>query len=318
MAPGVDHPTSGHEPRPRTLGPTAVRRRPVHRGPGRPGARERFAALDPYRVAREWQRYEGTPQRELFRELRTRFLRRHPPAPGWVVDLGSGPGRFSEEIGGLPVRTVLVDISDEMLRSARRRRPLEGRGTLIRADALHPPLRPGRITSVVALGNPVGFAGAEADEVLAAAAELLRPGGQLVLEAVSGPGEYSAYLRRLPRGAVRRLLGAPLSLVQGRLLREGFRRLPPRRSEPGEFRRYSPKELAARLAAYGLTVTDVCAVAPCLGADPDRTAAVRADPPAWRHLLELEETVGRLPDRHPPAAALLVRAVRGPGPRPSE
>lgn len=235
-----------------------------------------------------------------------------------MLDLGSGPGRFSEDLGGDPARTVLLDISLEMLLSARRRRPVSGRGALLRADALRPPLRPGAFRSIVALGNPIGFAGPRADDLLHAAVGLLAPGGQLVLEAVCGPGEYSAYLRRLPTGSVRRLIGAPLSLVQGRLLREGFRRLPLRRAEPGEFRRYAPTELVSRLAAEGAVVTDACAVAPCLGADPERTAAVRLDPSAWRHLLTLEETVGRLPERQAPAAAVLLRAVRRPRTRPSE
>src|SRR5579864_6312733 len=51
-------------------------------------ARDRFRTLDSYRAAREWLRYEGTPQRELFRELRRRFIERHTRLAGWVVDVG--------------------------------------------------------------------------------------------------------------------------------------------------------------------------------------------------------------------------------------
>ncbi len=54
-------------------------------------------------------------------------------------------------------------------------------------------------------------------------------------------------------------------------------------------------------------------VAPSLGPDPDRIAAVQGDPAAWRRLLEVEEAVGRSPARFSVASALLVAAERSAG-----
>lgn len=271
--------------------------------------------LDDYRVGRELQRYEGTPQRDLFRELRVRFLQRHATAAPWVADIGSGPGRFSTDIGGTDSRRLLVDLSQEMLREAQRRHagPAGDAAGLrpIRADAARPPWRPGRFGEVVLLGNVVGFSEGNASAVLDRALASVAPGGSAVVEAVAGAGERSRYLARLPAGAVRRLLLAPINLVRPRLEREGFR---PEGESPKSsgFRRLSVAELTDAFRRHGLETTEIMAVAPALGPDPDRIAAVRGEPRAWRHLLDLEEIVGRHAARCDRAAALLIAGRRPP------
>jgi SAM-dependent methyltransferase len=301
--------------------PTARGRPPTHRGPTdrhpttEPASpRERFLQLDHYRAEREWNRYEGTAQRDLFRELRTRFLQRHAAQEGWVVDVGSGPGRFAPVVGGPAARRVLVDLSLEMLREARRRLRGTGSITLLRADGASAPLRPGRFSEVVVLGNPIGFAGDRAEETLAGVGALVAPGGVLLLESVAGSGERSRYLSRLPPGAVHRLLAAPANLIRARVEREGYRpeaTASPARAAP--FRRIPPTALLRSLEAGGLHVEETIAVAPGLGADAERISAVRPDPSAWRRLLELEELLGRAPARWDRAAALLVAARRTAG-----
>jgi SAM-dependent methyltransferase len=269
--------------------------------------------LDRYRVDREWNRYEGTPQRDLFRELRERFLERHPGEGPWGVDIGSGPGRFTAQIAAPGMRLVLLDVSREMLERARataRARNLGSTVSAVRGNGLDVPLRAARFATVVALGNPLGFAEARADDFWGAVLPLVAPGGSLLLEAVSGPGESSRYLRRLPPSAVARLLHAPMNLVRARLEREGFREAPAAPSSGSRFRRHRPEELAQRLRAGGFELTEVLSVAPSLGTDAPRLAAIRSDAAAWRRLLELEEAVGREPARWTRAAALLVAARR--------
>jgi hypothetical protein len=56
------------------------------------------------------------------------------------------------------------------------------------------------------------------------------------------------------------------------------------------------------------------AVAPALGADADRVAAVAASPKAWSRLLELEEQLGREADRWAGAAAVLMAVSRASDP----
>lgn len=285
------------------------------RGPAGPSARRRFRDNDAYRAAREWQRYEGTAQRDLFRELRERFLERHRAPARWVLDAGSGPGRFTGRLGPESgARRVALDLGREMLLELRDRgdsaRPGEAAPELVRGDAERPAFRPGAFDVVAALGNLLGFAGDGSDRVLAALTELVAPGGMLFLEVAPGAGERSRYLSRLPASAVGRLFRSGPSLLTGRIDREGFARERSRKSGDGEFRRIEPPRLVRTLEGAGFGIREVLAVAPALGADPARTAAVAQDAKAWGHLLEVEERIGRSPARWGPSAAVLLAAVR--------
>jgi len=198
-------------------------------------APERFRTADGYRARREWLRYEGTGQRDLFRELRERFLARHAVDEGWVLDLGSGPGRFLPFAGRAGSRRVALDISREMLNLLPEAWAASGSTDpppdRVRGDALHPPLVRGRGAEVIVFGNTLGFSGKAADRLLDEAERLVAPGGILVVE-----------------------------------------------------------------------------IAPALGPDALRIEAVRGDAKAWPHLLDLEEEVGRRPERWSEAAAVLLSA----------
>lgn len=279
-----------------------------------PAARARFLAADRYRVEREWNRYEGTPQRDLFRELRERFLRRWSRPDGWAIDVGSGPLRFTPILGGGDSRRIALDLSREMLRwtppgADRGNSPLSER---VQGDACCPPFQSESFATVVVLGNALGFAGDAAPRLLDAAVELVAPNGSLLIEIAPGPGEHSRYLARLPATAVGRLLRSPPPAVIARIAREGFERDPPRRAEEGPFQRFDAEKLVEGLEHRGFRREEILAVAPALGSQPERTAAVRSDPKSWQHLLMVEETLGRLPDRWPKAAAVLLALARAP------
>jgi SAM-dependent methyltransferase len=273
-----------------------------------PGARERFETLDPYRADREWRRYEGTAQRELFRDLRIRFLRRHAAPGRWAVDVGSGPGRFLPSVGPDGSQRIALDLSTEMLLRVEPTTPPSAH--LVRGDGIQPPLARDSFANVAVLGNSIGFAGRDSERFLSAAEELVAPGGNLLLEVVAGPGERARYLQRLPPSAVTRLLRSPVAAVYRRAVREGFALEPARRSEPGDFRRFEPGELGARLENRGWKAVEIVAVAPVLGASPLALEAVRSDAKAWSHLIELEELVGRQPERWRAAAAVLLALTR--------
>ena len=279
-----------------------------------PSPPERFREADSYRAHREWQRYEGTGQRDLYRELRERFLARHAVEAGWVLDLGSGPGRFLPFVGSAGTHRVALDISWEMLNllpeawvAAGSPGPAPDR---VLGDAVRPPFDRRQWAEVVVFGNTLGFAGKGADRLLEEAEALVAPEGALLLEVAPGPGERARYLARLPPSSVARLLRSPVRAVLPRLDREGFRTVPPRHSTGVSFRRFTVREIQDRFRGAGWEFTETVAVAPVLGPDPLRIDAARADPKAWPHLLDLEEVVGRRPERWVEAAAVLLSARR--------
>jgi SAM-dependent methyltransferase len=165
---------------------------------------------------------------------------------------------------------------------------------------------------VAGLGNLVGFAEDAGGRVLAQLERRVGPGGALLLEVAPGPGERSRYLRRLPPSSVARLFRSAPKLVAARVEREGYAPERPRKPQPGAFTRLAAEELRRRLEANGFRVDEIEAVAPALGPDPARIAAVADDAKAWDHLLEVEEVLGRNPERWPSAAAVLVAATHRP------
>jgi SAM-dependent methyltransferase len=272
----------------------------------------RFKDNDAYRAEREWLRLQGTAQRDLFRELRQRFLSRHPGVGPWVLDAGSGPGRFTASIGPRGSRRVAADVGRRVLEQLLRHWIPPPLGPAppdrVRADLVGPPFAPRSFGTVAALGNLLGFAGEHSDALREQLIGLLAPGATLIVEVAPGPGERSRYLGRLPPGAVARLLRAPVPAVRARVAREGFVPERPRKRTEGSFRRIDPVDLSAWLEGRGLAIREMLAVAPVLGADPERIGAVGRDPRAWDRLLEVEELVGRDPARWPHAAAVLLAA----------
>jgi hypothetical protein len=256
-------------------------------------------------------RYEGTAQRDLFRELRRRFLDRHRVDAAWMLDGGSGPGRFTEAIGGPRSAAVALDLSREMLGQGERLSADPRAVDRVRGDLRRPPFAHAVFGEVTLLGNSVGFAGDDGAALLSATEALVAPGGILIVETAPGAGERSRYVARLPTGAAARLFESPPTLVTGRILREGFDP-EPRRHREREFRRWSATELADRYGRLGWSVLESMAVAPATGADPTVVEAIAAHPRAWSRLLDTEELLGRRPEQQRRAAALLV-AVRRPG-----
>ncbi len=241
--------------------------------------------------------------------LRERFLDRHQRPGSWAVDIGAGPSRFSGKVGGPEPRHVALDLSRSMLEN----RDIAGRSAdgadAVLGDGLHPPLKDGAFCAVALLGNALGFEGEAGGELLGAAEQLVARGGVLLVEIAPGPGERSRYLTRLPPGAVRRLVAAPAGAYVPRIDREGFLREPTRRRH-SEFRRWKASELAARWAGSGFRLVETVAVAPALGADAERIGEVARDRSAWERLCELEERVGRSPQRWKDAAAVLLAAEK--------
>jgi SAM-dependent methyltransferase len=307
----MPHPrTAPRTPRPHRPGPAPIRRTTE---PESPTGRRRFLEWDEYRVEREWRRYEGTPLRDLYRQLRERFLARHrPTTPGRSLEIGPGPGRFIGLIGHPEDRVSLLELSRAMLQRIQADAGT-GHGSLldlVQGDAVAPPFRPAQFHRVVLLGNVLGFAEADARELLSRSSALVSPGGRLLLEFVAGPGERSRYLHRLPAGAIARLLAAPLRAVQPRVEREGFDRVREKETGGRHFWRFTPSEVEAEVRRAGFDLREVIAVGPSLGNDSSKLGAIRAAPTAWAHLLELEEAIGRQPDRQREAAAILLAAER--------
>lgn len=252
----------------------------------------RFEAL----VDVEKDRLGGSPERDLRRLLVERFLRRHLAAVrGRVLEIGPGTGRFTPFLGGRGRKLVLLDLSPAMLRAARdrgrklppARRPrayLRGAAEGLRM------LRPRSMDAVVLLGT-FGFFGRDVAPVLDGVRRALRPGGLLVLEAVSPTGATTEVFPPRPDLAVR-ILHAPRTHYLWRVLREGYQPYDPAHLANWEFGFWRPSILLPHLERHGFRVVERMSVAPITGNQPRLVRHLRRDPRAWRTLLQLEEEAG--------------------------
>ncbi|MFG2116642.1 methyltransferase domain-containing protein [Streptomyces sp. NPDC048718] len=93
-----------------------------------------------------------------------------------VVDVGCGAGRAVTEMAGLGARVIGVDISEEMLTEARRRRP---EGDFRRADAEQLPFEEGELDAYRA--DKVFHELEDPARAVAEARRVLAPGGRAVL-----------------------------------------------------------------------------------------------------------------------------------------
>jgi ubiquinone/menaquinone biosynthesis C-methylase UbiE len=71
-------------------------------------------------ASEEWGRLVADPFHRLEFDETLRFLRKHLPAKGLVLDAGGGPGRYTIELAKKGYQVVLLDLVNENLKIAKR------------------------------------------------------------------------------------------------------------------------------------------------------------------------------------------------------
>ena len=292
------------------------------RGSGRrsAGAVRRRRVRDAFdaQVRREWSRYSRSAWRVLARELRSRFLAYHlPNGPGWALELGPGPGRFTPAMLATGARVAAVDLSTPMLRSLGRRmadQPRAGFLRRVRGAGEHLPFRAGAFRAAVAYGNILGFSGRGGEQLLAELARVVRGGGVLVLDVASPVGSATEFLESAARQRfLLRILRDPAyyfldGIVQSK--ERGHQPFAPPRMGFFEFDFYTARAAEGVLSASGFRVVDRMAVAPMVAFRDRLTTLARRDPVAWENLIRLEERVGRRPGVLETGHGFVIAAVR--------
>jgi len=74
---------------------------------------------------REWQRLTKDPYHSLEFLVTMQYLRKHLPQVGRILDAGGGPGRYSLELCRAGYEVVLLDVSSELISTARKHFELE-------------------------------------------------------------------------------------------------------------------------------------------------------------------------------------------------
>ncbi len=162
----------------------------------------------------EYERHDRSPEMRIKLELHLICLRSFVEADSRVLEIGPGPGRFTEALAGMGCRITVVDISSEQLRLNEERAAEQGYAdsieTWLKADICDLRDLEGELfDSVVAFGGPFSYVFDRRDRALQECLNLLKPSGRLLLSVMSRWGTLHAFLQYvhpLPREEIEAII----------------------------------------------------------------------------------------------------------------
>lgn len=165
--------------------------------------------------SREWDRFDRTLGDRVSLALHSRALERFTPRGCRVLEIGAGPGRFTEQLHRLGCTIVIGDISAEQLRL--NEQTARSRGFADSVEAWHRldicdlgQFRDATFDAVVAFGGPFSYVFDRRDQALNECIRVLRPGGVLLLSVMSLWGTFHRHFAAvvvLSEWANRKIIG---------------------------------------------------------------------------------------------------------------
>lgn len=150
----------------------------------------------------EYERHDTSPEQRMKYELHVDCLRAFVPEGSRVLEIGPGPGRFTEILAGMGCRITIVEISAEQLRLHQRRAQEEGYASSV--EAWHKAdmcdlevLAEERFDSVVAFGGPFSYVLDRRNDALLECLKLLDTDGSLLVSVMSKWGTIHAFLHAI-------------------------------------------------------------------------------------------------------------------------
>jgi cyclopropane fatty-acyl-phospholipid synthase-like methyltransferase len=148
----------------------------------------------------EFERHDKSPVQRIKHALHVACLRDYV-APGMrVLDLGAGPGRFTEVLAGLGCRVTVIDLSAEQVRLNEERAMERGYAASIdrwlQADMCDlGELGSEPFDAIVAFGGPFSYVLDQRDRAMRECLGRLRPRGRILMSVMSKWGTTHAFLR---------------------------------------------------------------------------------------------------------------------------
>lgn len=162
-----------------------------------PGAVVRY--FDGFGIG-EYERHDASPEQRIKLELHLRCLRKHLEPGSRVLEIGAGPGRFTEVMAELGCRVTVVDVSPVQLRLNEERARAGGYDDAIDewivADVVDlNSLEADSFDAIVAFGGPFSYVLARRQDALEQCLDVLAPHGRILLSVMSKWGTLHAFLR---------------------------------------------------------------------------------------------------------------------------
>ncbi len=147
----------------------------------------------------EWTRLTKSVRGRVSLEVHRRFLRRFVAPGARVLEIGAGPGRFTQVLAHIGARVVVTDISEVQLtlnethlRDSEAERHVERRERLDVCDTSR--FEDGAFDAVVAFGGPLSYAFERADEAMRGLLRVVAPDGIVLASVMSWLGTWRQFL----------------------------------------------------------------------------------------------------------------------------
>jgi SAM-dependent methyltransferase len=233
----------------------------------------------------EWERLVRTPADEVSLFIHTHYLEKYISEGDRVLEIGAGPGRFTQVLSRLGAKTLVADISNGQLELNRKMSRVHGFQESIldwkQMDICDlSSLDVDTFDCVVVYGGPFSYVLDKRDLALEQSLTVLKPGGFLFLSVM--------LLWGTAHGLLESILNLPIS-VNREIIRSGD--ITPH-TFPGRqnnfMHMFRADECLDWLKKNGLKILDVSA-SNCLSLTWNETlTGIREDDEKWEELLQME------------------------------
>jgi SAM-dependent methyltransferase len=236
----------------------------------------------------EWERLVRTPLEEIKLHIHNHYLRAYVPPGGRVLEIGAGPGRFTQTLQALGCRVLVTDLSEVQLALNRQKADelgfagaVEGWQQLDVCDLAM--IESEAFDAVVCYGGPFSYAFERADRAVQECARVLKPGGVLLSSAMSFWGTAHAFFEAV--------LAIPLELNRA-IVRTGDLTVDTQPDSAHYCHMFRSDEYRALHERNGLQVLQMSASNTLSTGWAEKLESCRSDPALWEFILELELEAG--------------------------